>query len=154
PLFNKFTAITEGELAQRIKGLLARCDFKASGLYKMDGSKRSAHGNAFFTGFGGTKRIVLFDTLVERLNPSEVEAVLAHELGHYRLRHILKMLVVSVAITFFALWILGQLIDKPWFYTGLGVRTMSHAAALALFMMVLPEFVFFVQPLTSRYSRR
>jgi STE24 endopeptidase len=154
PLFNKFTPITEGELAQRIAALLERCGFKSSGLYKMDGSKRSSHGNAFFTGFGATKRIVLFDTLVERLNASEVEAVLAHELGHYKLHHIVKMVVLGAAMTFAGLWILGQLIDKPWFYQGLGVRTPSTAAALALFMLVVSEFTFFLQPLMALYSRR
>jgi STE24 endopeptidase len=154
PLFNKFTPITEGELAQRIAALLERCGFKSSGLYKMDGSKRSSHGNAFFTGFGATKRIVLFDTLVERLQPSEVEAVLAHELGHYKLHHIVKMVVLSAAMTFAGLWILGQLIDQPWFYAGLGVRTPSTAAALALFLLVVSEFTFFLQPLMALYSRK
>jgi STE24 endopeptidase len=154
PLFNKFTPITEGELASRIGALLERCGFKSSGLYKMDGSKRSSHGNAFFTGFGATKRIVLFDTLVERLNPSEVEAVLAHELGHYKLHHVVKMLVLSVAMTFAGLWILGQLIDEPWFYAGLGVRAPSTAAALGLFMLVISEFTFFLQPVMALYSRR
>jgi STE24 endopeptidase len=154
PLFNKFTPITEGELAQRIQRLLARCGFKSSGLYLMDGSKRSSHGNAFFTGFGAAKRIVLFDTLVSRLQPQEVEAVLAHELGHYRLHHIAKAMALSAAVSFVVLWVLGQLIDQAWFYQGLGVRTPSNAAALVLFLMVLPEFLFFVQPLTSRYSRK
>ena len=154
PLFNKFTPITEGELAARIQRLLERCGFRSSGLYLMDGSKRSSHGNAFFTGFGAAKRIVLFDTLVSRLQPPEVEAVLAHELGHYRLHHIAKAMALSAAISFAVLLVLGQLIDRAWFYEGLGVRTPSHAAALALFLMVLPEFLFFLQPLTSRYSRR
>ena len=154
PLFNKFTPITEGELAQRIQRLLERCGFKSSGLYLMDGSKRSSHGNAFFTGFGAAKRIVLFDTLVSRLEAPEVEAVLAHELGHYRLHHIAKSMALSAAVSFVVLWVLGQLIDQAWFYQGLGVRTPSDAAALALFLMVLPEFLFFVQPLTSRYSRK
>ena len=154
PLFNKFTPITEGELARRIAALLERCGFKSSGLYKMDGSKRSSHGNAFFTGFGATKRIVLFDTLVERLNPSEVEAVLAHELGHYKLHHIVKMLFLSTATTFAGLWVLGQLIDEPWFYAGLGVRTPTTAAALALFMLVISEFTFFMQPVMAVYSRK
>jgi STE24 endopeptidase len=154
PLFNKFTPITEGELASRIQRLLERCGFKSSGLYLMDGSKRSSHGNAFFTGFGAAKRIVLFDTLVSRLEPPEVEAVLAHELGHYRLHHIAKSMVLSAAVSFVVLWVLGQLIDQPWFYQGLGVRTPSNAAALVLFLMVLPELLFFVQPLMSRYSRK
>ncbi len=154
PLFNKFTPITEGELAGRVARLLDRTGFKSSGLYLMDGSKRSSHGNAFFTGFGAAKRIVLFDTLVSRLQPPEVEAVLAHELGHYRLHHIAKQMVLSAVISLAVLAVLGQIIDRDWFYAGLGVTTPSHAAALALFMMVLPEFLYFVQPLTSRYSRR
>jgi len=154
PLFNKFTPITEGELAARVTRLLERCGFRSSGLFVMDGSKRSSHGNAFFTGFGAAKRIVLFDTLVSRLQPPEVEAVLAHELGHYRLHHIAKQMLLSAAISLAVLALLGQLIDRDWFYAGLGVSTPSHAAALALFMMVLPEFLFFMQPLTSRYSRR
>ena len=154
PLFNKFTPITEGELARRIAELLRRCGFKSSGLYTMDGSKRSSHGNAFFTGFGATKRIVLFDTLVERLQPSEVEAVLAHELGHYRLHHIVKMLVLSTALTFAGLWILGQLIGEPWFYSGLGVSTEATATGLALFMLVGSEFTFFLHPLLTLYSRK
>ncbi len=154
PLFNKFTPLTEGELAGRVARLLERCGFKSSGLFLMDGSKRSSHGNAFFTGFGAAKRIVLFDTLVSRLQPPEVEAVLAHELGHYRLHHITKQMLLSALISLAVLAVLGQLIERQWFYSGLGVGTPSHAAALALFMMVLPEFLFFVQPLTSRYSRR
>jgi len=154
PLFNKFTPITGGELAQRVAAVLARCGFKSSGLYMMDGSKRSSHGNAFFTGFGAAKRIVLFDTLVSRLQPPEVEAVLAHELGHYRLHHIAKAMALSAGISLAVLWALGQLIGEPWFYQGLGVATPTHAAALALFLMALPEFLFFVQPLASLYSRK
>ncbi|HET7363377.1 MAG TPA: M48 family metallopeptidase [Burkholderiales bacterium] len=154
PLFNKFTPITEGELAGRVAHLLERTGFRSRGLFLMDGSKRSSHGNAFFTGFGAAKRIVLFDTLVSRLQPPEVEAVLAHELGHYRLHHIAKQMLLSAGISLAVLAVLGLLIDRDWFYVGLGVSAPSHAAALALFMMVLPEFLFFVQPLTSRYSRR
>jgi STE24 endopeptidase len=154
PLFNKLTPITEGELAGRVARLLERCGFKSSGLYLMDGSKRSSHGNAFFAGFGAGKRIVLFDTLVNRLEPAEVEAVLAHELGHYKLHHIVKMLALSAALTLAGLFVLGQIIDRPWFYSGLGVRTPGTAAALALFMLVVPEFLFFLHPLTSLYSRR
>jgi STE24 endopeptidase len=134
--------------------VLARCGFKSSGLYMMDGSKRSSHGNAFFTGFGAAKRIVLFDTLVSRLQPTEVEAVLAHELGHYRLHHIAKGMALTAAVSLAVLFVLGQLIDQPWFYSGLGVASASNAAALALFLMALPEFLFFVQPLTSLYSRK
>ena len=154
PLFNKLTPITEGELAARVARLLERCGFKSSGLYMMDGSKRSSHGNAFFAGFGAGTRIVLFDTLVSRLEPAEVEAVLAHELGHYKLHHIVKMLTLSATLTFVGLFVLGRLIDEPWFYAGLGVRTPGTAAALALFMLVVPEFLFFLHPLTSLYSRR
>ncbi len=154
PLFNKLTPITEGEVSSRVKALLERCGFKARGVFLMDGSKRSSHGNAFFAGFGAAKRIVLFDTLVERLAPPEVEAVLAHELGHYRLHHIVKNLVLSAALSFAGLWLLGQLIDRPWFYAGLGVATPGTAAALALFLLVIPEFLFFLDPVASRFSRK
>ncbi|MGQ0544539.1 MAG: M48 family metallopeptidase [Betaproteobacteria bacterium] len=154
PLFNKLTPITEGELAARVKALLERCGFRSRGVFLMDGSKRSSHGNAFFAGFGAAKRIVLFDTLVERLEPPEVEAVLAHELGHYRLRHIVKDLALSAAASFIGLWLLGQLIDRPWFYEGLGVSTPGTAAALALFLLAVPEFLFFLDPLASRWSRK
>jgi STE24 endopeptidase len=154
PLFNKFTPVTQGELAERVAAVLARCGFKSTGLYMMDGSRRSSHGNAFFTGFGAAKRIVLFDTLVSRLQPPEVEAVLAHELGHYRLHHIAKGMALTAAASLALLWGLGQLIDRPWFYAGLGVDTPSAAAALALFLLALPEFLFFVQPLASFYSRK
>ncbi len=154
PLFNKLTPITEGELAARVSALLERCGFRSRGLFIMDGSKRSSHGNAFFAGFGATKRIVLFDTLVSRLDPPEVEAVLAHELGHYKLRHVVKMIALSAAVTLAGLWVLGQIIDEPWFYSGLGVATPSTAAALALFMLAVPEFTFFLHPLMSLYSRK
>jgi STE24 endopeptidase len=154
PLFNKFTPLTEGELAGRVAALLARTGFKSSGLFVMDGSRRSSHGNAFFTGFGAAKRIVLFDTLVNRLQPPEVEAVLAHELGHYKLRHIAKGMALTIGVSFAVLFVLGQLIDQAWFYEGLGVRTPGNAAALALFFLVLPEFLFFLHPLTSLYSRK
>jgi len=153
PLFNKFSPITEGELAARVGALLARTGFKSSGLYMMDGSKRSSHGNAFFTGFGAAKRIVLFDTLVSRLRPPEVEAVLAHELGHYKLHHIAKGMALTIGVSFAVLLILGQVIDKGWFYQGLGVATPGNAAALALFFLAMPEFLFFLHPLTSLYSR-
>jgi STE24 endopeptidase len=154
PLFNKLTPITEGEVSARVKALLERCGFKARGVFLMDGSKRSSHGNAFFAGFGAAKRIVLFDTLVERLAPPEVEAVLAHELGHYRLHHIVKNLVLSAVLSFAGLWLLGQLIDEPWFFSGLGVATPGTAAALALFLLVIPEFLFFLDPVASRLSRK
>jgi STE24 endopeptidase len=154
PLFNKFTPLAEGELAERVGTLLARCGFKSKGLFVMDGSKRSSHGNAFFAGFGAGKRIVLFDTLVSRLEPPEVEAVLAHELGHYKLHHILKRIVLGAATTLAGLWVLGQLLPEPWFYAGLGVATPSMAAALALFLLAVPQFTFFLHPLTSYFSRR
>ncbi|HEV7478476.1 MAG TPA: M48 family metallopeptidase [Burkholderiales bacterium] len=154
PLFNKFTPLAQGELSERVERLLARTGFRSRGLYVMDGSKRSSHGNAFFAGLGAGKRIVLFDTLVSRLAPAEVEAVLAHELGHYKLHHIAKALALSAAVSFAGLWLLGQLIDQPWFYQGLGVATPGTAAALLLFMLVVPEFMFFLHPLTSRYSRK
>jgi STE24 endopeptidase len=153
PLFNKFSPLSEGELAARIAALLQRTGFKSSGLFIMDGSRRSSHGNAFFTGFGAAKRIVLFDTLVNRLHPSEVEAVLAHELGHYKLHHIAKGLAITIALSFAVLFVLGQVIDADWFYRGLGVTTSGNAAALALFFLVIPEFLFFLHPLTSLYSR-
>jgi len=154
PLFNKFTPVEEGELRIRIAALLERTGFKSSGLYMMDGSKRSSHGNAFFTGFGAAKRIVLFDTLVNRLQPPEVEAVLAHELGHYKLHHIAKGMALTAGVSFAVLFVLGQLSDKAWFYQGLGVASQGDAAALALFFLVLPEFLFFLHPLTSLYSRK
>lgn len=154
PLFNKFTPLAEGELHARVADLLERTGFRSSGLFIMDGSKRSSHGNAFFTGFGAAKRIVLFDTLVNRLQPPEVEAVLAHELGHYKLRHIAKAMALTIAVSFALLFVLGQLIGERWFYAGLGVSTPSDAAALVLFFLVLPEFLFFLQPLTSLYSRK
>jgi STE24 endopeptidase len=154
PLFNKFTPVVEGELRARIAALLERTGFKSSGLYVMDGSKRSSHGNAFFTGFGAAKRIVLFDTLVNRLQPPEVEAVLAHELGHYKLHHIAKGMALTAGVSFAVLFVLGLLSDKAWFYQGLGVASPGDAAALALFFLVLPEFLFFLHPLTSLYSRK
>src|SRR5260221_3154294 len=153
PLFNKFTPVEEGDLRARIAALLQRTGFKSSGLYVMDGSKRSSHGNAFFTGFGAAKRIVLYDTLVSRLQPPEVEAVLAHQLGPYKLHHPPKGRALCLGVSFAVLFALGQLIDKAWFYQGLRVSTQGNAAALALFFLVLPEFLFFLQPLTSLYSR-
>jgi STE24 endopeptidase len=154
PLFNRFTKLDDPSLAGRIESLLRRCGFRASGLYVMDGSKRSSHGNAYFTGFGAAKRIVFFDTLLSRLAPPEVEAVLAHELAHYRLHHVWKRIALLFAASLLFLWVLGQLIDQPWFYAGLGVSEPSTAAALLLFMLVVPVFTFFLQPLTSLYSRR
>jgi STE24 endopeptidase len=154
PLFNKFSPLTDPVLAQRVEQLLSRTGFRSRGLFVMDGSKRSSHGNAFFTGFGAAKRIVLFDTLVSRLQPAEVEAVLAHELGHYKLHHIVKGMLISWGFSFLLLFALGVLAGKDWFYAGLGVQTDSMAMALLLFMLVMPEFIFFVQPLLSLFSRK
>jgi STE24 endopeptidase len=154
PLFNKFSPLDDPALAARVERLLERCGFRSRGLYVMDGSKRSSHGNAFFTGFGAAKRIVLFDTLVSRLQPAEVEAVLAHELGHYKLRHIVKAMALSWAFSFVLLSVLGLLGGQPWFYQGLGMQTATLPIALLLFMLVMPEFIFFLQPLLSLFSRK
>ncbi len=154
PLFNKFSPLADHTLAARIEALLARCGFRASGLYVMDGSKRSSHGNAYFTGFGAAKRIVFFDTLLSRLAPGEIEAVLAHELGHFKRHHVWKRIALLFAASFGLLWGLGQLIDQAWFYAGMHVATQSTAAALLLFVLVTPVFTFFLQPLASLYSRR
>jgi STE24 endopeptidase len=154
PLFNRFTPLEDPALAGRIEALLARCGFRSSGLFVMDGSKRSTHGNAYFTGFGAAKRIVFFDTLLSRLAPGEVEAVLAHELGHYRRYHVWKRIALIFGLSLALLWVLGQLAGESWFYEGLGVTTPSTAAALLLFFLVAPVFGFFLQPLTSLYSRK
>ncbi len=154
PLFNKFSPLEDGAMKTRIESLLLRCGFRSSGLFVMDGSKRSSHGNAYFTGFGNNKRIVFFDTLLSRLAPSEVEAVLAHELGHFRKKHVVKRIVFMFASSLAFLWLLGQLIDAPWFYAGLGVPTQNTALALILFFLVIPVFTFPLSPLMSHLSRR
>lgn len=154
PLFNKFAPLEEGDMKARVEALLARCGFRSSGLFVMDGSKRSSHGNAYFTGFGDNKRIVFFDTLLTRLDPPEVEAVLAHELGHFRRRHVAKRLVMMFAGSLTFLWLLGQMIDAPWFYAGLGVDAQNTALALILFFLVMPVFTFPLTPLMSYLSRR
>jgi len=154
PLFNKFTPLEDAALKQRIEALLARCGFASSGLFVMDGSKRSAHGNAYFTGFGRSKRIVFFDTLLEKLAPQEIEAVLAHELGHFRHRHVIKRIALSAALSLAFLWLLGQIIDQPWFFDGLKVGAGGTAMGLLLFSMVLPVFLFPLAPLTSSLSRK
>lgn len=154
PWFNKFSPLQDPKLVERVERLLARCGFRSHGLYVMDGSKRSAHGNAFFAGFGASKRIVLFDTLVERLEPTEVEAVLAHELGHYKLNHIKKRLAVSFASSLAGLFVLGLLVAQPWFYEGLGVQMQTLPIALLLFMLVASTFGFFLSPLSSLFSRK
>ena len=154
PLFNKFSPLDDQSLRERIDNLLSRCGFKSQGVFVMDGSRRSSHGNAYFTGFGAAKRIVFFDTLIRRLGPPEIEAVLAHELGHFKLRHIVKRIgwLFGASLVFLAL--LGFLIKEPWFFTGLGLQTQSTAIALVLFFMVLPVFTFLFSPLGSLYSRR
>jgi len=154
PLFNKFSPLADGETKSRVEALLTRCGFRSSGLFVMDGSKRSNHGNAYFTGFGDNKRIVFFDTLLERLAPPEVEAVLAHELGHFRRRHVLKRIVLMFAAALAFLWLLGQLIGAPWFYAGLGVPAQGTALALILFFLVVPVITFPFTPLLSWISRR
>ncbi|MBE0435513.1 MAG: M48 family metallopeptidase [Methylomicrobium sp.] len=154
PLFNKFTPMEDGSLKQRIQGLLARCGFNSQGIFIMDGSKRSGHGNAYFTGLGNNKRIVFFDTLVNSLEEEELEAVLAHELGHFKCKHVIKMLIASSIISLISLAILGWLIDKPWFFSGLGVSEASNAAALLLFMLVSPVFTPFMQPISAYFQRK
>ena len=154
PLFNKFRPLEDASLKARIETLLTRCGFTASGLFVMDGSKRSAHGNAYFTGFGRAKRIVFFDTLLEKLAPQEIEAVLAHELGHFKHRHVIKRIALAGALSLAFLWLLGQLIDQPWFFAGLKVGAGGTAMGLLLFSMVLPVFLFPLAPLTSALSRR
>ena len=153
PLFNKFAPLQDTSLKERIESLLSRCGFRASGLYVMDGSKRSSHGNAYFTGFGAAKRIVMFDTLLSRLAPPEVEAVLAHELGHFRKHHVWKRIAVMFSISLALLWGLGQLIGKSWFYEGLNVSSRDPAMALLLFFLIVPVFLFLLQPIGSLYSR-
>ncbi|MGI9047074.1 MAG: M48 family metallopeptidase [Burkholderiales bacterium] len=154
PLFNKFSPMQDMALKARIEALLQKCGFTSQGLFVMDGSKRSNHGNAYFTGFGKAKRIVFFDTLLARLQPAEIEAVLAHELGHFKLRHVIKRMAWTFAVSLAFLWVLGFLIDKEWFYQGLGVAEPSTAMALLLFVMVAPVFTFLLQPLMALYSRK
>ncbi len=154
PLFNKFKPLQDAALRTRLEALLQRCGFRSNGMFIMDGSRRSAHGNAYFTGFGANKRIVFFDTLLDGLEGDEVEAVLAHELGHFKRRHVIKMLAVSALMSLFGLALLGWLSQQAWFYSDLGVERMTPALALALFMFVLPAFTVFVNPLMARFSRR
>ncbi len=154
PLFNKFTPMEEGSLKDRIQKLLVRCGFNSKGIFIMDGSKRSGHGNAYFTGIGNNKRIVFFDTLVKSLDDAELEAVLAHELGHFKCKHVIKMLIATSVMSLISLAILGWLIDQSWFYHGLGVEQPSNAAALLLFMLVSPAFTFFMQPISAYFQRK
>lgn len=154
PLFNRFEPLADEALKKRLELLLERCDFHSKGMFVMDGSRRSGHGNAYFTGLGNSKRIVFFDTLIHSLEPHELEAVLAHELGHFKCRHVIKMLITSAAISFVGFAILGGLSGQEWFYNGLGVRESSHAAALLLFMLVAPVFMSFLQPIIAYVQRR
>lgn len=158
PLFNKFTPLEQPDMRERIENLAKRCDFSLQGLFVMDGSRRSAHGNAYFTGFGKNRRIVFFDTLLSRLNIDEVEAVLAHELGHFKHKHILKRTLLSSGMALAFLLLLGWLSQQVWFYTDLGVIPQlgrpNDALALILFFLVMPVFTFWVTPLLSRMSRK
>ncbi len=157
PLFNKFTPLEDAVLKTRIEQLMQKCGFQAGGLFVMDGSRRSSHGNAYFTGFGKTKRIVFFDTLLARLDAPEIEAVLAHELGHFKRYHVIKRIAWTFAMSLIFLWGLGYLMQQDWFYQGLGVTiTAAPATALALllFFLVMPVFTFLFQPLASLYSRK
>jgi STE24 endopeptidase len=158
PLFNKFEPLSDTQLKERVERLMARCGFASKGLFVMDGSRRSAHGNAYFSGFGPAKRVVFFDTLLAKLNGSEVEAVLAHELGHFKHRHITKRIVLMFALSLAGFALLGWLAQQPAFYLGLGVQpnlgAPNDALALLLFMLAGPTFGFFVTPLASHFSRR
>jgi len=158
PLFNRFTPLADSELLQRIQALLGRTGFHSRGVYTMDGSRRSSHGNAYFTGLGAAKRIVFFDTLLQRLQPPEIEAVLAHELGHFRLRHVRKRLLLGFAGSLLLLFALGWLMQRAWFFEGLGVepllRARNDGLAVVLFILVMPVFTFVFAPLSSLLSRR
>ena len=158
PLFNKFTPLDDESLKTRVQALMQRAGFQAKGFFVMDGSRRSAHSNAFFTGFGASKRVVFFDTLLKQLSPAEMEAVLAHELGHFKHKHILKMMATSFAMTLVGLALLGWLAQQVWFYTGLGVTPSltdsNNGLALVLFMVATPVFTFFLAPLSSWRSRQ
>jgi STE24 endopeptidase len=164
PLFNKFTPLEDASLKVRIEQLMQKCGFKSSGLFVMDGSRRSSHGNAYFTGFGKNKRIVFFDTLLSHLSPPEIEAVLAHELGHFKRNHVIKRILLTFTMSLVFLWLLGYLMNQDWFYQGLGVfssnetlaniSSPSTAMALLLFFLVMPTFTFLFQPLSSLYSRK
>nr|WP_199066895.1 M48 family metallopeptidase [Chromobacterium sp. ASV5] len=154
PLFNKFKPLEDQALQRRIEALLDRAGFKSQGVFVMDGSRRSSHGNAYFTGFGSAKRIVFFDTLLTQLSHAEIEAVLAHELGHFKRRHIVKRIAFAFALSLGFLFLLGQLMHAPWFYAGMGVTLPSTAMALILFFTAVPAFAFPLTPLSSMLSRR
>jgi STE24 endopeptidase len=158
PLFNKFEPLQDEQLKSRVNALMRRCGFSAKGLFVMDGSKRSAHANAYFTGFGAAKRVVFYDTLLKQLTPDEVDAVLAHELGHFRHKHIVQRIVMLFGLSLGALWLLGWLSQQVWFYSGLGVQVHlnapNDALALLLFLLVVPVFSYFISPLSAHLSRR
>ena len=158
PMFNKFKPLDDEALKVRVTALMQRCGFAAKGLFVMDGSKRSAHANAYFTGFGAAKRVVFYDTLLKQLSPAEVDAVLAHELGHFKHKHIIKRIGVMFAMSLLGFALLGWLSTQVWFYTGLGVRPNlagnNDALALLLFLMVVPLFSFFISPLMAQSSRK
>jgi STE24 endopeptidase len=154
PLFNKFTPLEDEALKARVESLLSRCGFKSQGIYVMDGSRRSGHGNAYFTGLGNNKRIVFFDTLLSTLNEDQIEAVLAHELGHFRRKHVIKNMLVMSVLSLLGLGLLGWASSQSWFYAGLGVETQSNAMALVLFMLVVPVFSFYLHPLMTSLSRK
>jgi STE24 endopeptidase len=158
PLFNKFKPLEDETLKARVTALMQRCGFAAKGLFVMDGSKRSAHANAYFTGFGAAKRVVFYDTLLKQLTPGEVDAVLAHELGHFKHKHIIKRIVSMFAMSLVGFALLGWLSSQVWFYTGLGVQPnlagANDALALLLFLLVVPLFSFFVSPVLAHFSRK
>ena len=154
PLFNKFTPLADENLKSRIEALLSKCGFKSQGLFVMDGSARSSHGNAYFTGFGSSKRVVFFDTLLSRLNTEEIEAVLAHELGHFKHHHVIKRIAMMFFASFLGLALLGWLMNQTWFYNGLGVTAASNHMALILFLLVSPVFMFILRPVMASYSRK
>jgi len=158
PIFNKFKPLEDDGLKARVTALMQRCGFAAKGLYVMDGSKRSAHANAYFTGFGAAKRVVFYDTLLKQLSPAEVDAVLAHELGHFKHKHIIQRIVMLFAMSLAGFALIGYLSQQIWFYTGLGVRpnlgAPNDALALLLFMLAVPLFSFFISPLMAQLSRQ
>ncbi|MFW5426904.1 MAG: M48 family metallopeptidase [Methylophagaceae bacterium] len=154
PIFNKFTPLEDEQLKSRVESLLSRCGFKSQGIYIMDGSRRSGHGNAYFTGLGNNKRIVFFDTLLNTLDEDQIEAVLAHELGHFRRKHVIKNMVVMALLSLIGLAVLGWASAESWFFTGLGVSTQNSAMALLLFMLVIPVFSFFLHPMMTAMSRK
>ncbi|MDJ0880967.1 MAG: M48 family metallopeptidase [Gammaproteobacteria bacterium] len=154
PIFNKFSPLKDESLKNRIESLLQRCGFKSQGVFVVDGSKRSAHGNAYFTGFGNNKRIVFYDTLLDTLSENEVEAVLAHELGHFKRKHIRKSMLLSIVMTFAGFALLAWLLDSNWFYSAMNIQNPSTHTALILFVMVMPVFMYFISPLFSALSRK